>query len=127
MSDAKVSDKRFDDRVDLDTDLSGFETLRIVGRSLQFIGRVKVLFVIKILFAVVSVLPPLLVPWILKIIVDQVILQQPVDVLNTNIPDILIPMLGLIDGLTPSEIMFAITSFMSVSYTHLTLPTICSV
>ena len=85
MSDATVSDKRFDDRVDLDTDLSGFETLRIVGRSLQFIGRVKVFFGIKILFAVVSVLPPLLVPWILKIIVDQVILQQPVDVLNTNI------------------------------------------
>ena len=115
MSDATVSDKRFDDRVDLDTDLSGFETLRIVGRSLQFIGRVKVFFGIKILFAVVSVLPPLLVPWILKIIVDQVILQQPVDVLNTNIPDIFVPMLGLIDGLTPSEIMFAITSFMLVT------------
>ena len=115
MSDATVSDKRFDDRVDLDTDLSGFETLRIVGRSLQFIGRVKVFFGIKILFAVVSVLPPLLVPWILKIIVDQVILQQPVDVLNTNIPDIFVPMLGLIAGLTPSEIMFAITSFMLVT------------
>ena len=112
MSDATTHDKRFDDRVDLETRLSGFETLRIVGRSLQFIGRVKAFFTIKILFALVSVLPPLLVPWILKIIVDHVILQQPIDILNANLPQFLIPLLGLLEGLTPSEIMFAITSFM---------------
>ena len=117
MSDATTHDKRFDDRVDLDTRLSGSETLRIVGRSLQFIGRVKVFFIIKILFALVSVLPPLLVPWILKIIVDHVILQQPIDILNANLPQFLIPLLGLLEGLTPSEIMFAITSFMLVTLT----------
>ena len=117
MSDATTHDKRFDDRVDLDTRLSGSETLRIVGRSLQFIGRVKVFFIIKILFALVSVLPPLLVPWILKIIVDHVILQQPIDILNANLPSFFIPLLGLLEGLTPSEIMFAITSFMLVTLT----------
>ena len=90
MSDATTHDKRFDDRVDLETRLSGSETLRIVGRSLQFIGRVKVFFIIKILFALVSVLPPLLVPWILKIIVDHVILQQPIDILNANLPSFFI-------------------------------------
>ena len=68
------------------------------------------------MFAVVSVLPPLLVPWILKIIVDQVILQQPVDVLNTNIPDIFNPMLRLIAGLTHSDTTFAIISFILVTF-----------
>ena len=51
MSDATTHDKRFDDRVDLDTRLSGSETLRIVGRSLQFIGRVKVFFIIMVILA----------------------------------------------------------------------------
>jgi len=112
--DQSAINNKFDDRIDLVTDLTGLEALKMVGRSLLFIGRVKLFFFTKLFFALISVLPPLLVPWILKIIVDQVVLQQPIDIYSTNFPSILIPLLTPLDGLTPSEVMFAVTSFMLI-------------
>ena len=100
---------RFDDRVDTDPELSSGETLALLMRSLKFIGRVRVLFFYKVLFASVAILPPLILPWILKIIVDQVILQQPFQLEEVPFPPFMMPFIHLIMDMSPTGIMLSTT------------------
>ena len=82
---------RYDDRIDVDTDLTLTETFNIIGRCLGFLRGVRTLFMLKFGFSMVSVLPPLAVPWIIKIIVDQVILQQPLNTSEIPFPPFMMP------------------------------------
>ena len=70
---------KYDDRIDTQSKLSAAETFQLIGRALSLLKNVRTLLFTKLGFAVVSVIPPLIVPWILKIIVDQVVLQKPFD------------------------------------------------
>jgi ABC-type multidrug transport system fused ATPase/permease subunit len=56
----------------------------------------------------VALLPAIVLPWLLKIVVDQVILQQPIDE-AVRFPPFLNPFLNFIDGMTPSDIMISLT------------------
>ncbi|MGI9262839.1 MAG: ABC transporter ATP-binding protein [Woeseiaceae bacterium] len=106
---------RFDDRVDTHTELTARQTFRLLGRALKLLGKVRSLFIVKCAFALVSVLPPLLVPWILKIIVDQVILQQPFNTEAAPFPPIIMPFINAIDGLSPADIMLSVMAFFLVT------------
>ena len=77
-----VHAQRYDDRVDLDVELSFYQTLALLGRSVFLLSQVKLLFFWKLIFSSVAILPPLAVPWLLKIVVDQVILQAPIEGLS---------------------------------------------
>ena len=105
----KVSEStRYDDRIDVDTDLSLIQTFAMIGRSLGLLTKVKKLFAYKVVFATVALLPAIVLPWLLKIVVDQVILQQPIDE-AVRFPPFLKPFLNFIDGMTPSDIMISLT------------------
>ena len=105
----KVSEStRYDDRIDVDTDLSLIQTFTMIGRSLGLLTKVKKLFAYKVVFATVALLPAIVLPWLLKIVVDQVILQQPIDE-AVRFPPFLNPFLNFIDGMTPSDIMISLT------------------
>ena len=105
----KVSEStRYDDRIDVDTDLSLIQTFAMIGRSLGLLTKVKKLFAYKVVFATVALLPAIVLPWLLKIVVDQVILQQPIDE-AVRFPPFLNPFLNFIDGMTPSDIMISLT------------------
>ena len=105
----KVSEStRYDDRIDVDTDLSLIQTFAMIGRSLGLLTKVKKLFAYKVVFATVALLPAIVLPWLLKIVVDQVILQQPIDE-AVRFPPFLNPFLNFIDGMTPSGIMISLT------------------
>ncbi|MFL2517568.1 MAG: ABC transporter ATP-binding protein [Candidatus Azotimanducaceae bacterium] len=99
---------RYDDRIDVDTDLSLIQTFAMIGRSLGLLTKVKKLFAYKVVFATVALLPAIVLPWLLKIVVDQVILQQPIDE-AVRFPPFLNPFLNFIDGMTPSDIMISLT------------------
>ena len=98
----------YDDRVDTDTVLTLSETLVLVSRSLGLISKVKSLFAYKVVFATVAILPAVIVPWLLKIVVDQVILQQPFDD-EVRFPPFMNPFLDLVQDLPPAGIMMSLT------------------
>jgi ABC-type multidrug transport system fused ATPase/permease subunit len=106
---AKSSAERYDDRIDVDTDLTLADTFVLIGRSIGLLVKVKRIFAYKFIFATVALLPALILPWLLKIAVDQVILQQPMDP-SVRFPPFLDPFLNLIQGMTPNEIMIALTT-----------------
>ena len=67
---------RFDDRVDLNPYVTNREAFRIIGRSFRYLSAVKGLFLVKLGLALVASLPGLFAPWIGKILIDQVIIEQ---------------------------------------------------
>lgn len=106
---AKSNAEHYDDRIDVDTDLTLADTFVLIGRSIGLLVKVKRIFAYKFIFATVALLPALILPWLLKIAVDQVILQQPMDP-SVRFPPFLDPFLNLIQGMTPNEIMIALTT-----------------
>ncbi|MBA59258.1 MAG: hypothetical protein CMQ40_08805 [Gammaproteobacteria bacterium] len=99
---------RYDDRVDTDTELSLGQTLALVGRSLVLISKVKSLFACKFVFALVAILPPVIFPWFLKIVVDQVILQQPFSN-DVRFPPFMLPLIAALRDSSPSDIMLSLS------------------
>ena len=107
------SAKLYDDRIDVDTDLTLTDTFVLIGRSIGLLAKVKRLFAYKFIFATVALLPALILPWLLKIAVDQVILQQPLDP-SVRFPPFFDPFLHLIQGMAPNQIMIALTALSLV-------------
>ena len=103
------STKRYDDRIDVDTELTLTDTFVLIGRSIGLLAKVKRLFASKFIFATVALLPALILPWLLKIAVDQVILQRPLDP-SVRFPPFLDPFLHMIQGMAPNQIMIALTA-----------------
>lgn len=99
---------RYDDRIDVDTELTLRETFVMIGRSLGLLTKVRKLFAYKFVFAIVAVLPAIVLPWLMKIVVDQVVLQQPIDS-TVRFPPFLDPFVNLIQGMAPNDIMIALT------------------
>ena len=106
---ARVSNsERYDDRIDVDTELTLRETFVMIGRSLGLLTKVRKLFAYKFVFAIVALLPAIVLPWLLKIVVDQVVLQQPIDS-TVRFPPFLDPFVNLIQGMAPDEVMITLT------------------
>lgn len=104
----------FDDRIDTETELTMRETLGLLGRSLRYLNNVRLLFLAKLMFALVAVLPSLALPWILKIIVDQVILAKPFDATDVRTPTFLLPFVNAVEGFSPAEIMLAVAALLAI-------------
>ncbi|MGI9271346.1 MAG: ABC transporter ATP-binding protein [Woeseiaceae bacterium] len=102
----------FDDRVDVDSDISSWVSVKLLGRSFRFLTDVRGLLAWKFFFALISVLPGLAVPWILKIVVDQVVLGLPFGTTDVRPPVFLQPFINAVDGLAPAQIMLALTALM---------------
>ena len=102
---ARARRLRFDDRVDLDTTVSSRQAVALIGRSLKLLSEAKGLFAAKFLFSFGFVGPALMLPWIGKIITDNVLLGRPFGDTEVPYPPFMDPVIGLIDGMAPLEIM----------------------
>ena len=100
---------KFDDRVDTQTEIHTGETFRILGRCLRLIFAVKKLLLAKFLLQLGLVFPVLLLPWMAKIIIDNVILQRPFGDTAVSYPPFMNPIVDLVDGKDPMTIMFTLT------------------
>lgn len=96
---------QYDDRVDTLTDISNLETLRLLGRALVMITQEPRLFIAKIVLATLALIPGLYIVWLLKILVDQVLLGQPFDTTEVVFPPHVEPLVVMLRGLAPMEIM----------------------
>ena len=89
--------------LDVHTDTNLGETLRIVLRAVSYIGYFKARFAAKFLIMWLSLLTPLVLPWPLKIVIDNVVLGMPVA--PEAFPSYFRGFVGFLDGMGPVEMM----------------------
>ena len=89
--------------LDLDTDLNFRDTCRVIGRSLTYIRYFPYRFTAKFLLFAMSLMTPLIMPWPIKIVIDNVILQK--DVAPDTFPVYFRSFVMFLDGRTPFEMM----------------------
>ena len=111
------SNQRFDDRVDINTEISSLEALVLMGRCFRLLRDVKVLFAVKFLMGTIAIFPILLVPWLGKIIIDQVLLQKPFGETEVTFPPFMDPLLAIYAPMQPMEIMGSIVILLAVLIT----------
>jgi ABC-type multidrug transport system fused ATPase/permease subunit len=90
-------------------DLSFVDTLRVLARALRWVAPFKARFAVKALLTVVSLFPPLLLPWPIKMQLDHVVEGKPVD--PTAWPELLRPLVEPLVGASPAEILFWTLTF----------------
>jgi len=90
--------------LDTKTDTNFRETLRLVGRGISYIKYFKVRFAVRVTIFWLSLMSPLILPWPIKIVVDNVILGLPVGE-GTVFPPYFTPFMEFLEGKTPIEIM----------------------
>ena len=67
---------QYDDRVDTQPDILTRDMFRLLGRCVRLLFSVKKLLMAKFLLQLGLVFPVLLLPWMAKIVIDNVILQR---------------------------------------------------
>jgi ABC-type multidrug transport system fused ATPase/permease subunit len=86
------------------------ETLRILARALRYVGPFRGRFALKLAILVLTLLPILFLPWPVKIVVDHVILGLPVSAPTTPYPALLRPLIDLVVGKSPGEILLVVVA-----------------
>lgn len=103
-----VGEHHHDDRIDVDTEITSAEALKLLWRCLGLLGAAKALFAAKFALQTGTLFFQLFTPWIAKIVIDNVILQEPIGATDVPYPPFMQPIVAFLDGMTPLEIMFAV-------------------
>ena len=103
-----VGEHHHDDRIDVDTEISSAQALKLLWRCLGLLGSAKALFAAKFALQTGTLFFQLFTPWIAKIVIDNVILQAPMGETDVPYPPFMQPIVAFLDGMTPLEIMFAV-------------------
>ena len=106
--------ERYDDRVDIDTRISNAQSLALIGRSLALIKDAKGWFFGKLLLALMALIPGLTLPYVAKVLIDQVLLQKPLDAIEVPFPPHFMPFVNCIEGLAPMQTMGVVLLFTIV-------------
>ena len=97
------------EKTDVD-DISTAETLRLIGRSLVFVLPYWKQLTVKLMLSLFGVVIVLILPWPLKILTDHVVMGLPVGSAPTPYPPYAQPLLDMMIGLTPIEIVWTIVA-----------------
>src|SRR5215813_206881 len=81
------------------------ETLLLFHRALHYVSPFKGQFAVKVLLSILSLLPPLLLPWPVKILIDHVIEQLPIRERVASYPFFVRPLLGQLQAAPTTEIL----------------------
>ncbi len=109
LVDRFVGEHHHDDRIDVDTDISSAQAAWLLWRCLRLLGGMKALFAANFLLEMGTVLLAVFTPWLGKIVIDNVILQKPLRGSEVPYPPFMNPILDFLDGMSPLEIMFALS------------------
>lgn len=104
-----TSSQSFEDEIDAETEITNKEAFWLLTRGLFLIRYARGLFFTKWGMSFFMVIPPLFLGWTGKIIVDHVILAQPVDLETVNFPPHMYWFLELLVNMGRMEIVLAIT------------------
>lgn len=99
----------FDDRIDTQPDIDTAASFVILGRCIKLMGEVKGLVTLKFFLQLGLVFPALLLPWMAKIVIDNVILQRPFGDTAVVYPPFMNPIIHHVEGMAPLSIMLTIT------------------
>ena len=89
--------------LDSETDLGLRQTLAVVWRAVAYIRYFPLRFAAKFSLMWLSLLTPLILPWPIKIVIDNVVLGQPVDA--EAFPGYFAPFVQFLDGMSPAGMM----------------------
>jgi len=95
--------------LDTDTDINLRETLRIMGRGVSYLRFFWLQFAAKLAFNLMSLAVPLVMPFVLKLVIDHVIIGDPIA--GSNFPWFFSWFPQFLDGKTPVEMMAWILFF----------------
>jgi ABC-type multidrug transport system fused ATPase/permease subunit len=70
---------------------------------------VRGLFAAKFALQLLILIPALLLPWLLKIVIENVLLQKPLADNQVPYPPFMQPILSFLEGMSPMEIMFTLS------------------
>ena len=98
--------------LDVHTDTNFRETLALVWRAVTYIGYFWGRFTAKFLLMWLSLLSPLVLPWPLKIVIDNVVLGTPTD--PEAFPAYFAPFVRFLDGMGPVEMMLWVVGLGAV-------------
>ena len=98
--------------LDVHTDTDLRETLALVWRVITYIRYFWVRFTAKFLLMWLSLLSPLVLPWPLKIVIDNVVLGTATD--PEAFPSYFAPFVRFLDGMGPAEMMLWVVGLGAV-------------
>ena len=107
-------DARFDDRIDLSARITNLQSLALIGRALALLRHVKRLFAGKVVLSALALVPGLILPFLAKITVDQVILGKSFEDSEIPFPPHMLPFIDAVAGLGRMETMLAVIVFLAV-------------
>ena len=84
--------------------------LRDLARALRYVAPVRELYAIKLALMSLVVVPTILLPWPGKVLVDHVILAQPLD--PSHYPFFFHPFIEAVEGRSPAAVAVAVTLFL---------------
>ena len=103
-----VGVNRYDDRVDIQPSINTLEVIGILGRCYRQVWSVRPLFSAKVGLEFLMIIPGILLPQIGKIVIDNAVRQQPIGSAKVEYPPFMDPILNLLAGRDPLEIMLMI-------------------
>ena len=98
------------------TDLDSGQTLRVIGRALRFVEPFRGQFMVKVGLLLLSLLPMLMLPWPIKIIIDNVIEGHPIDEPIRPYPELVAPLLNALAAYSPFELLFVVIAFQTTLF-----------
>ena len=102
----KIVERQLDEQassLDAHTDLRFREALRVVMRAVGYIRIFPLRFAAKFFLMWLSLLTPLILPWPIKIVIDNVVLGQPLA--PDAFPGYFAPFVAFLDGMSAVEMM----------------------
>ena len=104
----------YDDRLDVETNLSARDVLGILARSLAYIKPAWRLFALKFLLMMVSFAPIVVAPLALKVLTDHVLLENPLAEATIDFPPFFQPFVDATAHLPPTGLLFATLALLLV-------------
>lgn len=101
------------------TVLSTSESLQVVRRTLTYAWEIRYRYLLKLVLVLIAIFPPLILVWPFKIIVDNVILGNPIDQSGAAYPFFIRPFVDLLVGESSLTMMIYIVIFGFITITLL--------
>jgi len=97
-------------------DLTHWQTLQVIGRAVRFVKPFRSRFAVKIVLIMISLIPLLMLPWPVKIIIDNVIEGQPINEPLRPYPEAIAPWMNALAGYSPYELLFIVIAFQAALF-----------
>jgi ABC-type multidrug transport system fused ATPase/permease subunit len=97
-------------------ELSNRQTFTVMLRALRYVGPFRWQFSVKAVLLLISLLPMLILPWPIKILIDHVIEEVPVDRPIRPYPPFLQPAMDALVGMTTTEILLWVVGVQALIF-----------